>query len=103
MLIPFTGFGIDHIARGNLELVEERLTDALAVREELLLVDVVLEGLADLATFAIGDHVVARRELLAAIGGDRGGPRGTRSKRVATTRQRLRALQLCIGRWALRR
>lgn len=91
MLIPFTGFGIDHIARGRLELLEERLTDALAVREELLLVDVVLEGLADLATLAIGDHVVSRRELLAAIGGDRGGPRGARSKRVTTTRLRLQA------------
>lgn len=96
MLIGFTGFGLDYIARGQLELVEDRLTDALTRREELVLLDVVLEGLEDLARFGIGDHVLHRSELLAAVGG---GPRGSRRKRVPTT---ARPLQVSVGPYRVR-
>ena len=88
MFIGFTGYGVDFIVRGRVELDGERLTDMLERTEEILVRDAVLEGLDDLAHVELPDYVVSRSELLAALGG---GPRGSHTHRIRATARRIQA------------
>lgn len=91
MDIDFTGYGVDFIVAGRVELRTGRLTDALAEWDEIVVRDAVLEGLDDLAHVEVPEYVVPRGELLAAVGT---GPRGERTLRIRTTGRRMQA---CVG------
>ncbi|HEX9045239.1 MAG TPA: hypothetical protein VF802_09450 [Candidatus Limnocylindrales bacterium] len=91
MDIDFTGYGVDFIVAGRVELGRGRLTDALAAWDEIVIHDAVLEGLHDLARVTVPEYVVPRDELLAAAGS---GPRGELALRVPTTGRRMQA---CVG------
>lgn len=91
MDIDFTGYGVDFIVAGRVELTAGRLTDALAEWDEIVVHDAVLEGLDDLAHVEVPEYVVPRGELLAAVGA---GPRGDRGLRIRTTGRRMQA---CVG------
>lgn len=88
MLIAFTGYGMDFIVRGRVEVDGMRLTDMLEQTEQILVRDAVLEGLDDLAHVELPEYLVPRSELLAALGG---GPRGSHTHRIRATPHRIQA------------
>ncbi len=88
MFVEFRGYGVDFIVVGRVELTANRLTDMVNDVETIILRDVVLEGLHDMARVAVPDYQIRRDELLAV---KVAGPRGARDRRVATTGHRVQA------------
>jgi hypothetical protein len=80
-LIRFAAYGAHQRVFGWVRLHADRLTDLLNTHDELHLVDVELESLANGLTGTIDEIVIHRRDLIAV---QANGPRGDEARRQAT-------------------
>lgn len=94
--VEFVAYAEDCRVFGHVRLTADRLTDLLNEHEEYLLVDVLVERLADGAVFEAKEVLVPRDELLAVHAG---GPRGNPGRR---TRARPFPIAVRLGPYTVR-
>ena len=94
--VEFVAYGEDYLLSGRTHLAEERLTDMLNEHDEYLLVDVIVERLAEGTAIEVAEVLLQRDELLFVHAT---GPRGPQARR---TRMRLHPLALQMGPYHLR-
>ncbi len=94
--VDFVAYAEDCRVFGHVRLTADRLTDLLNEHEEYLLVDVLVERLADGAVFEAKEVLVPRDELLAVHAA---GPRGAPGRR---TRARPFPIAMKIGPYTVR-
>lgn len=94
--VEFVAYGEDCRVFGHIRLTADRLTDLLNEHEEYLLVDVLVERLADGAVFEAKEVLVPRDELLAVHAS---GPRGSPGRR---TRARPFPIAVRVGPYTIR-
>jgi hypothetical protein len=77
--IEFSAYAEDSRIFGRLRLDGERLTDMLNTFDQFVLIDAMVESLADGVAYEVSELVIARDELLAI---EASGPRGNPGRRV---------------------
>jgi hypothetical protein len=80
-LVDFDAFALGHRVYGWVRLDADRLTDLLNSHREMLLLNVLVENLAD-GTTVTADEAIVRREDLVAVRAS--GPRGSATRRQPT-------------------
>jgi hypothetical protein len=80
-LVRFAAYGVHQRVFGWVRLHADRLTDLLNAHDELHLVDVELESLANGLTGTVDEVVIRRRDLIAV---QASGPRGAEARRQTT-------------------
>lgn len=79
--VEFSAYGEDCRVYGRIQLAAERLSDMLNTHDQVLLVSVLVESLADGCTYAVDEVKIARDELLVV---EALGPRGNPGRRTRT-------------------
>lgn len=95
-MVDFVAFAEDCTLFGRIRLRAERLTDMLNDHEEVELVDVMVQSLAEPGVIEVKEVIVPRNELLLV---NATGPRGDLTRR---TRTRLTSVAVAIGPYTVR-